>query len=146
MSLVIVAGIDGSANSTRALAMAIDIAAGVGAEVVAVHAVGLLSHLSPGAEPVISQSCRKELQQAFATEWCLPLALAGIPYRMVMADGDPVRLLLEQADAEDAWLIVLGSRGHRRLDLVPLGSTSHQLLMASRRPVLIVPPTSADGP
>lgn len=146
MSRTILAGVDGSANSLRALGMAIEIAGGVGAEVVAVHAVGLLSHLAPGAEPVISQQHRKELALAFAEQWCLPLALAGIPYRTLLVDGDPVRVILDQAEQDDAWIIVVGTRGHRLTDVVPLGSTSHQLLMASSRPVLVIPPSEPGTP
>ena len=44
------------------------------------------------------------------------------------------------AEEESAWMIVVGTRGHRRFAAVPLGSTSFKVVMASDRPVLVVPP------
>jgi nucleotide-binding universal stress UspA family protein len=133
----VVAGVDGSPNGARALACAIDIARGAGAEVVAVHAVGLLAYLRPGAPPLPSASCHNELQRVFEHEWCAMLRTAGVPYRTLLVEGEPVHALLAVAAEESAWLIVVGSRGHREFAAVRLGSTSFQLVMASDRPVVV---------
>jgi nucleotide-binding universal stress UspA family protein len=135
----VVVGLDGSANAAAALAAAIEIARGAGTEVVAVHAVGLLTHLRPGAPAVPSESCRDQLQDVFENDWCAPLRASGVPFRTRLTAGNPVDVLLKAADEEDACTIVVGTRGHRMSAAAPLGSTSFQLVMGADRPVLVVP-------
>ena len=57
------------------------------------------------------------------------------------AAGTPAKQLAELAERIDADLIVLGSRGHAPLAGVVLGSVTQQLLHATGRPVLALPPT-----
>lgn len=135
----IVVGIDGSESARRALEWAITLAQRFSAEVVAVHAVGLLTRFGDGT-PVPSQSHLAELRRAFETEWCQPLAASGTPHRLVYQDGPPVPVLLAIAEREAADLIVVGSRGTGGFPELLLGSTSHQVAEHSHRPVLIVPP------
>jgi nucleotide-binding universal stress UspA family protein len=135
----IVVGIDGSDSARRALEWAITLARPFSAEVLAVHAVGLLTRLDDGT-PVPSQAHLVELRRAFETEWCQPLAASGISYRLVFQDGPPVPVLLAVTDTETADLIVVGSRGTGGFPELRLGSTSHQVAEHSARPVLIVPP------
>jgi nucleotide-binding universal stress UspA family protein len=139
MTRPVVVGLDGSTNAAAALTVAIEVARGIGAEIVAVHAVGLLTHLGPGAPAVPSESCRDELAEVFENDWCAPLRASGISYRARLVAGDPVRALLSTAAEEDAGTIVVGTRGHREFAAVPLGSTSFQLVMGADRPVLVVP-------
>jgi nucleotide-binding universal stress UspA family protein len=58
----------------------------------------------------------------------------------VAVDGDPVTVLLETAEREGADLVVVGSRGVGGHPDLLLGSTSHQVIRFSRRPVVVVPP------
>jgi nucleotide-binding universal stress UspA family protein len=132
-----VVGVDGSPNGRAALDVAIGIAAAASARVVAVHAVGLLTHLRPGEPPVPSESCMDELRAVFEQEWCRPLTEAKIPFEARLEAGDPVGALMRVA-GDPADIVVVGSRGHRGLE-VALGSTAHQLVMSSTRPVLVVP-------
>jgi nucleotide-binding universal stress UspA family protein len=60
---------------------------------------------------------------------------------LVRGAGHPARQLAELAERIDADLIVLGSRGHAPLAGVVLGSFTQQLLHATGRPVLALPPT-----
>ncbi|MCU4182877.1 universal stress protein [Acidiferrimicrobium sp. IK] len=137
----ILVAVDGSANGQRALDWGILLARQFGAEVVAVHAVGLLTHLGGGA-PMPSQGHRDEIRKAFETEWCQSLAEAGVPHRTVLADGAPVPVILGTAENEEVDVIVIGSRGVGGFPELLLGSTSHQVAEHTHRPVLIVPPTS----
>ena len=68
----ILVGVDGSDNGTRALEWAMLLARQGDAEVIAVHAIGLLAHLGPGPG-VPSHAHLQELRQTFETEWCAPL-------------------------------------------------------------------------
>lgn len=139
----LVVGVDGSADSGRALDLAVTLAECFGAEVVAVHAVGLLAHLGSGP-PVPSQSHIDELRNTFESDWCAGLRSSGITHRMLLLDGPPALKLLEAADSEHADMIVVGSRGSGATAGLRLGSTSHRVVEHSRCPVLVVPPEHAD--
>jgi nucleotide-binding universal stress UspA family protein len=135
----ILVGVDGSENSKRALAWGVTLAERFQAEVVAVHAVGLLSRLGSGP-PVPSHSHLEELHQVFESDWCASLSDCGVPHRLLCLDGPPVRVVLDAAEQEDVDLIVVGSRGVGGFAELQLGSTSHQVVEHTRRPVLVVPP------
>lgn len=137
----VVVGIDGSGNARKALEWAILIARAFSAEIVATHAVGLLTSLE-GGPPLPSHSHLPELRHLFESEWCAPLAHSGVAYRTLCLDGPPVRVLLDVSTEEDADLIVVGTRGAGGFAGLLLGSTSHQLAEHSSRPVLIVPPAA----
>ncbi len=135
----ILVGVDGSSNARRALEWAVLIGEQFDAEVVAVHAIGLLAHLGEGP-PVPSHSHLSEIKKVFESEWCAPLMASRVARRMLCMDGPPVMVLLDAAEREQAELIVVGSRGAGGFAELLLGSTSHQVAEHSRRPVLIVPP------
>lgn len=134
----IVVGTDGSENATLALQWAIDIALTVDAEIVAVHSMGLLLHPSPG-ETVPSYGHGDEIANELENLWCGPLRKAGVRYRSIFLEGNPVSGLLQTAKEVNADLIVVGSRGHGGFPELRLGSTSHQLLEHADRPVTVVP-------
>lgn len=134
----ILVGVDDSDNSTPAVEWAAEIARTTGAEVVAVHALGLLDRFDP-QRPVPAQRHRVEIEQRLDTLWCAPLARAGVRYRHQVRDGNPVAVLLAAADEEDVDLIVVGSRGMGGYPELLLGSTSTQVAQHSKRPVTIVP-------
>jgi nucleotide-binding universal stress UspA family protein len=135
----ILAGVDGSDNSRRALAWAILLARQFRAELVAVHAVGLLSDLGEGS-PVPSHSHMEELRLKFEQDWCAPVRASTVAHRFLLRDGPPVPVLVGTADDESADLIVVGTRGVGGFPELLLGSTSHHVAEHANRPVLVVPP------
>jgi nucleotide-binding universal stress UspA family protein len=135
----IIVAVDGSENSLAAVGWAAGLAEATGAEVVAVHAVGLLEQLGADGEPVPTQPHRDDIQRQFEESWCAPLDQPGIRCRRLLRDGNPVSVLLAVADEEDADLLVLGSRGLGGYPEALLGSTSTQVAQHSTRPVTIVP-------
>lgn len=58
--------------------------------------------------------------------------------------GSPLDVILQVADARDAGLIVAGTHARGGLARLLLGSTSHELLQRTHRPLLLVPPTDLD--
>jgi nucleotide-binding universal stress UspA family protein len=136
---VIVVGVDGSRNSQVAVEWAAGQAGHTGADVVAVHALGLLERMDPESVAVPAQPHLAEIQELFETVWCAPLAGSGISYRTELRYGSSVPVLLEVADEAEADLIVVGSRGLGGNPELLLGSTSTQVAQHSRRPVTIVP-------
>src|SRR5579862_7348609 len=135
----ILVAIDGSKDSARALEWAIALARAVHAEIVAVHALGLLAHI--GSEPLRpSEDQREQVHQLFESTWCSPLRDAGLAYRCLLVDGSPVPALMSAASQVGANLIVVGSRGSGALSGLLLGSTSRQLVEHADRAVVVVPP------
>ncbi|MBK5221784.1 MAG: universal stress protein [Acidimicrobiia bacterium] len=132
----IVVGVDGSVDAAHAMAWAATLASAVDAEVVAVHAVGLLSVIDGQVRP--SDQVRDALARQ-VTEWATPLIDSGARHRIVLEDGPPGLVLLRVAEREHAGLIVSGTRGLGSADGALLGSTSHHLLRFSRVPVVVVP-------
>jgi nucleotide-binding universal stress UspA family protein len=125
----ILVAVDGSDNSQAAVAWAAGLAEATGAEVVAVHAVGLLEPVEVG---------RDEIARQLDTEWTSALDALGARARRVLRDGEPAIAVLAAADEEDADLVVLGTRGaggHPH----DLGSTSAEVVQRSPRPVVVVP-------
>jgi nucleotide-binding universal stress UspA family protein len=139
----IVIGLDGSPGSTHALQWAIDMAKRLGGEIVAVHVDSVPIYLpSPMGivPPAETPQERVDLQEAFVTEWCLPLRKSGVRYRAILEESTPVSTaLIEVGLREGADMIVVGSRGHNGVTELLLGSVSHQVAHHSPIPVVIVP-------
>jgi nucleotide-binding universal stress UspA family protein len=132
----IVVGVDGSAESRRAVEWAANLAGETGARVVAVHAVGLLehergdpggSHLRPQLEVWTAALGRLEANQ--------------VERRLVA--GEPVDALWAAAAECAADLVVVGTRGAGAHGAMRLGSTSLRLAEGAACPVVIVPVTRA---
>jgi nucleotide-binding universal stress UspA family protein len=60
-----------------------------------------------------------------------------------VAAGAPAEAIRAAADAEDAEMLVVGSRGRGNLRSAVLGSVSHDLTAHATRPVVVVPPGGA---
>jgi nucleotide-binding universal stress UspA family protein len=140
----IVIGLDGSAGSTHALQWAIDLAKRLGAEVVAVHVDSPPTYIPAPMgilPPAETPQQRADLEEALATEWCLPLRKSGVRFRAFIEEGTPTATaLIDVALREGAEMIVVGSRGHNAVTEFLLGSVSHQVAHRSPIPVVIVPP------
>lgn len=132
-----VVGTDGSDNAVAALRWAATVGGALGAEVVAVHALGLLTRI--GGETVSSQAHRDEIRDRLQAEWCGPLAVSGVAYRAELVDGNPVTALLAEAERTGADVIVVGRRGHGAPPGLELGSTSRQLVEHAACTVVVVP-------
>jgi hypothetical protein len=105
---------------------------------VAVHALGLLTHLADDCV-VPSAHHRRDIAALFERVWCKPLIDGSVAHRCVLIDGDPVTALLRAAREQRAELIVVGARGTGDHPGLLLGSTSLQLVSEADRPVTVVP-------
>jgi nucleotide-binding universal stress UspA family protein len=128
--------VDDSAGSARAVRFVASIAEPLGAEVLAVHALGLLAEIGDHAVP--AQTHRDEVA-AMLEEWAAPLADAGVDVRCLLVDGNPVQALLAAAADEEADVIVVGKRAGAGVPGLQLGSTSQQLVQHAPIPVVVVP-------
>jgi nucleotide-binding universal stress UspA family protein len=145
----IVVGVDGSAASAAALGWALDAAIRRGAALDVV-----CSWRYPmGSEPYLLAGAY-EAAAADATEtvhWMVRAALAERPdadvaVHEVAVPGPPVLALLQRA--EDAELLVVGSRGRGGFRSLLLGSVSQHCVVHASCPVVIVhagPPADPDA-
>ena len=136
----IVVGIDGSAASGRALRWAVAQAQTWRAEVEAVHAWTVPDM---GADPLAQALADpRELEAQARRELCLVVdgtddaELAG-PVSRTLVRNDPASAILEAAD--DADLVVVGSRGLGADGESDLGAVSDRVIREARCPVVVVP-------
>ena len=134
-SRVLVA-VDGSANAARALDVAVSLCQAMGAQLVVVHAVGLLEEQSMH-EVSIDERFAELHQQVEA--WCEGARATGVEPQIEVVPGSPVPALLTTAERVHADVVVVGSRGIGGFSGRQLGSTSQGLVSESRVPVLVVP-------
>ncbi len=127
----IVIGTDGSDPASAALAAALELAADTGAGVVCVGVDDSFS--KDGIDPAPTAAAESAAGRARER---------GITAEVVTRIGPAVEQLLAAADACDADLIVVGSRGRGRLTSAVLGSVAHGLIRHSTRPVLVVTATA----
>ena len=137
----IVVGVDGSPQGDHALAWAVGVARSFQAEVVAVHAVGLLeSAHAPGGS-----DASKDLvdRLAHAVQHHVDRIANPPAVRLVLEPGSPGDALLRVAEAERADLIVVGRRGSGEPYQLDLGSTSRSVAGRSPVPIVVVPAPKA---
>ena len=138
----IVVGVDGSPASRRALAWALEEARSRRCGIVAVHAWHI-SYANPGYPSVdlgadaLRQSAAtlldRELAQADTVDLVSPVV------RSVVA-GTAARVLMDASAT--ASMVVLGSRGHRPLSSLLLGSVADQITHHAHSAVVVVPPSA----
>ena len=135
----VVIGLDGSADSARALPLAVDLVDDDG-HLIAVHVRELMmgrggtQTLAPN-EDEIEAGVRRTVDN---------LKSKGINAELKVisaVSGGPAHVLADVARAEQADVIVVGTRGHRQIASLVIGSVTHRLLHIAHCAVLAVPPT-----
>jgi len=147
----IVVGVDGSEHAAAALEWAARMAKGMGSEVIAVFAVSPPIYFDTGyMQPVIpvefDESWRAAMKKDLENRWCKPLKAAGVRYRTLMEDGRPASVIARVAEQTGADVIVVGRRGRGGVRELLLGSVSHELVLHSKTPVLVVEAASKARP
>ncbi len=124
----IIIGLDGSQGADRALEWAIDLAEATGSAIIAVHAAGT------GANNATVDAARTALEK-----WCEPIGRRGVAHEMHVESGDARAVLDHHADAADASLLVVGTRGLGSIRGLLLGSVAGYIARYTKRPIAIVP-------
>ncbi len=127
----VLAAVDFSQPAAHALSLATLIASRAGqAQCAALHVI----------EPqfvALDAADRDRLQREF-DDFLAPLDLHGVAVRQRFEESGSVAHALDRhAQALDAGLLVIGTRGRGRSAAVLLGSQSEQVLLESTRPVLV---------
>lgn len=139
----VVVGVDGSPASEAATALAFEEASMRGADLVAVHT--WIEFVSDSAYAYANQLAIDWKIVARTESRRLAERLAGwqekypdVTVRRIVTRDRPVRCLLAQA--EQAQLLVVGSRGHHAFAGMLLGSTSRALIYHAPCPLLVARP------
>jgi nucleotide-binding universal stress UspA family protein len=133
----VILAVDGSEHARKAVTVALDIARKSNADVVVVHVREHVVDLggtweqesNSRAQTILDDAC-KELEEAGVTT-------RKVVRRSLAGSGRIAQEIVETADAEDAGLIVMGSRGVSDLRGLLLGSVAHKVLQLSSQPVLV---------
>jgi nucleotide-binding universal stress UspA family protein len=132
----IVVGYDGSDSSKAALGRAVDLAKGLGDEVV------LVFGYSPpgiwGGEIAEHEEAIEEFGQKLMAE-ARQVQTDGVEVAYELVPKRAAEAVLAVAAQRDARMIVVGSSGEAPLKGAILGSTPYKLLHQAERPVLVVP-------
>jgi nucleotide-binding universal stress UspA family protein len=139
----IVVGVDGSKHSEAAVKWAVWMARGMHSEVVAVFAIAPPVYFDAGftapvAPPQFDEEWRAGMKEEFDEQWCKSLRDSGVKYRTILEDGRPASVIAKVADGVNADLIVVGRRGRGGVAELVLGSVSHELVLHSKRPILVI--------
>lgn len=137
--------IDFSAPSRHALDHAVEIARWYGGTITALHVMHPVPYADPlmaGALVITPQDLERAAQELtrFVGE-----EVGQTPIDTVVAQGSAAAVILEQARALPADLVVLGTHGRRGFEHFMLGSVTERVLRKAPCPVLTVPPRVADA-
>ena len=143
----VVVGVDGSEGSLHALDWAIDAAAGRGATLRLVYAMGLPLVTVPLGGPIrtapspeVSQAAKALLEEALRRVQEAAPSLRAVTE---VSRAEAHHALLKSA--QDAELLVVGSRGYSGVASLFLGSVAQRVASHATCPVVVVPPTSQEA-
>lgn len=137
---------DGSALSKKAVYSAIDLAAAVGAELVALYVVPRypVSYFEGGITISVEEIARTEKQwsekgQAVVDAVQQEALAKGVKVQAIVSQSDLVaESIMTTAEKYKCDLVVMASHGHKGIKRVLLGSETQHVLTHSTIPVLVL--------
>lgn len=138
----ILVAVDGSDGSKKAARFAIELAKGEGARVVLLSVLERPTMVPFGPLDGFAFTHMESEEQLTAVRATLDEIGRELPADQVekrMEFGTPAEVLIEQAKALGADLLVLGSRGHGPMGRWLVGSTTDRVVHHSPIPVTVVP-------
>ena len=137
----IVCAVDDSPAARSATRFALWLSVRLGAELVVAHAIAHSPAPSASAAPGVPDRLA-ELDRREGRRFLMRLALEeglGVEVERRVTHGNEAESVRTLAEAEDASLVVVGTRRHGSLRSALVGSISHDVRSKSARPVLVVP-------
>lgn len=145
----IVIGVDFSHSGRSALEAGTALARDLGAQAVVVHAMQDIQ--APGLDPMHptkqdteTLSLESEAMHQLQNEWIPRMQEEGVDVRLRPGGGDPVATILEEIEASEAGLAVVGTHRPRGIGHAIAGSVAQELVRRSPTPVLVVPERAED--
>jgi nucleotide-binding universal stress UspA family protein len=136
----ILVGVDGSEASLHAARMAAELASKTDARLVLVHAV-FPNLLPPAVYPdLLKQLEQEERAQAdkILSDVVDRAGLASLNPERMISMGAAAEVLADAAEAEDVWMVVVGSHGRGAAMRVLVGSVADRLIHICKKPVLVM--------
>jgi len=127
---------DFSASSKGALQAAVELAKRLNARVLLVHATELSGSLHSG-HLLVDELSQKRYAQQFQKVISASRGDEVITDRIVIT-GNPVKVILNQAKHQKTDLIIVGTRGHRGMQRLVLGSVAEAVVRRATCPVFTV--------
>jgi nucleotide-binding universal stress UspA family protein len=141
----ILVAIDGSLSSMHALGESFKLAENEKSWMTAVSVIPpYLGDLDTTAVGNVMTAIRRPYEEAL-TEARRMADEARVMLRTACEEGDPYERIVDLADAENFDLIVMGRRGHNRLEKALVGSVTARVIGYSRKDVLVVPKDASIG-
>ena len=127
---------DGSPSARHALKRAVELFGAGEPEIIMLGVVSLPTTSSPGAEAAHAELCDEfhaEMREA-AEE----VRRSELSVELILAEGEPRRVLEKYAEEKEPDVVVVGARGQSALAKVLLGSVSTYAVKHLSVPVLLV--------
>lgn len=130
--------VDGSKHSMKAAQCALDLAKGMGAEIILMHCHRPFPVVL--GEPLFQEAIahRLEKSEKLLAPYKELFSEQGIQFTDRILEGPPGDIISEVAQIEKCDMIVMGSRGRTDLEGLILGSATHKVLHTAPCPVLVV--------
>lgn len=137
----ILAPVDFSPASRKALETAIELAVATGATLRIVTAIEILSYRGIEYESIMSPDAHKQ-QRSEAnekiTEWADIARAAGATCESAVIDGDARYAILEHEKDTGIDLIIIGAKGHSRIHNLLMGSVANEVSRSATCSVMLV--------
>jgi nucleotide-binding universal stress UspA family protein len=127
---------DLSAASAGATDEALELARSLRADLLVVSVIDPATPLSSG--PVERMDQRRAAREFAAQAIVVQGRRIGVGVSFLVWEGEPGPAIVEAAHAEDADLVIVGTRGRNRVERFVLGSVSDHVVRHAACPVLIV--------
>ena len=132
--------------SQAATTHAIELAVGLRARLLILNVVDPRRSLSIIGQGRIRPVEEREARALAAREVVQQARAAGADARFLVWDGDIAEGIVAAAEAEQADLIVMGTRGRAGMERSILGSVSDEVIRRAHCPVMVVRPTIRKRP
>ena len=138
---------DFSEIADQAIGHAFRVAADHGAEVILLHVIDTLPTPNPLyahyystelLRPEARQQVERQANDALLERVPKDAALAAVPHRAVVVEGDPVAQILHLATEQQADLVVIATHGRTGVKHFLLGSVVERVIRGAHCPVLVV--------
>ena len=133
----ILAAVDGSVDSARALVQAADLALKEDARLTLIS-VGAPPAIWPSPFPIVLTNAELNAGAQAMIDKVTDQVPAAVPFTRVVRVGRPAEEIVAEAQEGEYDLIVMGARGRGAASSLLLGSVSHGVLNMSATAVLIV--------